>query len=313
MDAHSNTESTSKAVRSRSEAIDALLGLAIIGVVYIHANSIGGNGWTALSIWWVWGVPVFIAYSAYFGALSLQRQGSSSYVRKRLIRLGIPFVLYSLLYFFVNADFSDLSLKDAITRHWSGYGWSGQYYFIILIQLALVWPLVGRLRLSWHMLVWTIIGFVVVSPFIAWWFASNELVSKIGDRPFVYWIPYVFTGLSLANCQSVVGSWTRLKSSLLLVCLSLLALLILVENRLWDSKGLSAGSIYLQASTYSIGSLWAIWGPTALSGCLPKGLLHLLAQLGRWSLGIFCLNPLVIIGVSRGIAISGSYCQKSCS
>ena len=135
----------------RNIKIDQIKGAAILGVIFIHGSQFsGGHGFLHEITYAISrvAVPYFITLFCYFMEKSLTKNENhmSIYVG-RFNKLLIPFLSWSLMYFILTANFSYLVLNPIkiFTMYWSGYGWSGQYFFILLFQLIIVFPLIRRL------------------------------------------------------------------------------------------------------------------------------------------------------------------------
>lgn len=191
---------------SRSISADLIKTGSIIGVVFIHGSSLLGTSsdfQTYASAWFRFCVPCFIILWAYFFEKSFAAKNNTEriqYIKKRFIHLLILFFAWSLLYFLLLVDWTTLSVSKMITIHFSGYGWSGQYFFIILFQLLLLYPLLRRCYIH-HILRYSILLFCIIA-YVYWGYYYDiipELLKKLGDRPFIFWLPYVFCGIALAN------------------------------------------------------------------------------------------------------------------
>ena len=188
----------------RNNYIDLMKAVSIFGVVWIHGASIlGGSDFTSfVSDAFRFAVPAFIIFWAYFFEKSFSRASGSrlTFLANRFSDLFVVFLIWSVLYFLVLADFDNLSFSSTITRHFSGYGWSGQYFFIILFQLILFYSII-RWAYSVAYIRFLCITVCVVLYFWLGYFGSSvpDLVWKLGDRLFVYWIPYVFVGIYFAR------------------------------------------------------------------------------------------------------------------
>lgn len=116
----------------------------------------------------------------------------------------IVFLLWSILYFILLANLKTLTLSTLITQHFSDYGWAGQYYFIILFQLILLFPFLRKIYLNkvlCYVITTLIICLYLFSSFYPEYFPSTYY--KLGDRPFYLWIPYVFAGIGLARNEFI--------------------------------------------------------------------------------------------------------------
>lgn len=194
----------------------------------------------------------------------------------------------------MTGDFTSLTATKAVTKHWLGYGWSGQYYFIILFQLVALFALIrymSRLLFTFPlaMLAVSLMFFAVLtySPVF-----SIPAVEKMGDRPFFYWLPYVFVGILSARTQ------IQQKIAMPPVVVVLLLLLIPVETYFCEKFGFGLSSYFFPSvftgSIILFGSLMSSATDTSIAN---KKIQHLVSVVSQNTLGIFCINPLIIIAV----------------
>ncbi|HEY2584815.1 MAG TPA: acyltransferase, partial [Tepidisphaeraceae bacterium] len=199
-------ESTAVSVpvdKTRDSAIDVMRGLAIIGVVYVHGSWLLGHGAAPVipSDWFRYDVGAFVAIAAYLASRSTSAQSLGYWpaVGKRLSRLWMPFLVWSLLYFACNADWRTLTPTKLLTRHFLGYGWSGQYYFLILFQLALIQPFFHRMRVSARMVAAIYAVGALGLALLHCGVPGSEFALKLAERPVVYWAPFIGLGVWLAH------------------------------------------------------------------------------------------------------------------
>jgi hypothetical protein len=188
----------------------------------------------------------------------------------------------------MTADFKNLTFISILSKHWSGYGWSGQYYFIILFQLILLFPLFHLLaaNLKKHIVALYILSiiFYIVIAYSGWFHIS--VVSKINDRPFLYWIPYVLLGIIYAN-KSIF------KFSLPL-SLGLISILLVPLELYWVHP--KSESVYMLPSVFiSTMVLLSSMESKVSYSSIPAWAVKPVQKLASHTLGIFCVNPFVII------------------
>ncbi|MGE9293089.1 MAG: acyltransferase family protein [Puniceicoccales bacterium] len=200
-----------------------LKAISIFGVVYIHASGI----WARDSLFrhfWVdvfrFGVPCFIIVWAYFFEIGYAKRAGRDklkYQAGKTFHIFIVFLTWSLLYFALRADFSELTLRRLIVWHFFGTGWSGQYFFIILFQLVVLYPI---LRWAYqHRWIRNIVLLVILIVYILSSYFSGalgEATTKLGDRPCIYWIPYVFLGIALTSRPLFQAPWALVLTVLLI-------------------------------------------------------------------------------------------------
>ena len=280
---------------NRNPSIDILKTIAIFGVVWIHGSTLLGSLSTfniVVSQMFRFAVPTFIIIWAYFLEKGLQKRTNVwAYYRRRFLYLFSVYFFWSLLYFLLLADWDQLSLKSAISKHWSGYGWSGQFFFIILFQLLLLFP---GIRIVFDNALFRkgtiVVGMLLFITFGYFDTFFPEIIWKIGDRFFVYWIPYAFWGIYLAREPQLSFSfWGCL--SVLLIPLEFLLL-----------KGTDPMfSQYVSPSVFLASIL--ITGPFLLrrSNDFSAWQKKLSSFIGNNTMTVFVANPIVIIVVSTCI------------
>ncbi|MDY3561939.1 acyltransferase [Gemmata sp. JC673] len=182
--------------KTRDGRSDELKALAIVGVVCIHAGLPYAD---ALRFC----VPVFLSIWAYHYDQGLSRRQDRvwAYAWQRFIRLLIPYAFWTAVYlplFHPLSEWQSTPLSIIVNGWLGGYGWSGQYFFIILFQLTFLFPLLHRYTSPISLWVVLAVG-VICNPLADYFLFRSYAVSGIGDRLFVYWLPYVFIGIALAR------------------------------------------------------------------------------------------------------------------
>lgn len=272
---------------SRLVAVDFWKSVAIFGVVWIHCSYIVPHAptyidWT--SPLFLFCVPVFIAFWAHFAEKSA-RKPSWTYRGSlgRSLRLLVPFLVWSLAYWILKGDFGGGAVHQ-ITAYWSGYGWPGQYFFVILLQLILVFPWLRRL--ARRVPFWANLGatLALLAAFAGFPEPATSLV-KLGDRPFVYWIPYVVLGIHTVDRKIPrVPIWLVLGA----------IVLIPLDVKFLDSRIASVGP-YLRPSVFlaSVLIVLSAFGDAAKPGPSTR-FQDIAGWISNNSLAIFCLNPLFL-------------------
>lgn|GEM_PF-989545 len=281
----------------RNASADILKALAIVAVVFIHgANLIpykptnfdlSKSNSSLIFNSFRFCVPVFIFIWAYFQEKSIIKKGLTT-LKPRLYRLFIPFAFWSSLYFVRLADFEHLNLSSTLSKHWSGYGWSGQYYFIILFQLIFLYPIIRMASLKLIKFpALAIASFFIFYILVAYSNLFNyNIVNKISYRPFVYWLPYVTIGIIYAHRNIF-----KLRPG---IYIGFLSLLIIPAEIYWLRP--NTEETYLLPSTF-VSSL-LLCGAMMSREIKYERLKPIFAKpihvLANNTLGIFCINPLVI-------------------
>jgi hypothetical protein len=296
---------------SRLASPDILKVISITAVVFIHGSSLiplspSDSGGTVyifnLNLMFRFCVPIFIFLWAYFQEKSTLKHGSTTLLRSRFYTLFIPFFFWSLVYFVITANFKALTLTKILTIHWTGFGWSGQYYFVILFQLILLFPIIRWISLK----VARFLPMVYITSLIMYGLISYtgwlylDAVGKIGDRPFIYWLPYAILGVIYAHKNIF-----HVKVPLLLGLIS--AGLIALEFHIFNLREVG---IYLHLAVFITSFILLSFLEYRISyASLSRPVAWVIQIVAKNTLGIFCLNPLVIIVASAffhsyGIALN---------
>lgn len=294
-------------MKVRSASADILKAISILSVVYIHASylipfksaepDISTRDLDFLLNALRFCVPVFIFIWAYFAEKSAIKNDGLR-VRSRLFTLFTPFLFWSLIYFVIIADFGNLNIGSVISQNWTGYGWSGQYYFIIIFQLLLLFPIVRKITLPIAKLHTTIfvtaVLFYSIITYSSWF--NISLIGKLGYRPFFYWIPYVMLGIIAAHRNIF-----HIQLPGVIIILS--PILILAEVYLLNT---TSTFIYTLPSVFICtmilcSTIQSTFGYSQLNPLVS----NIIQSLASSTLGIFCLNPLVIISFSALFQTAG--------
>ena len=177
---------------------DWLKAAAIVGVVCIHAGLPFHDVFR-------FGVPVFVGLWAFYLEKALARRRPETHLRfmmQRMVELAVPYLAWTLLYIekFYASRWSATPLHTIVGGWFGGYGWSGQYYFVILFQLTLLFPLLRRCVAQVPTLPVIVAG-VALNVLAGYWLLEQRWIGAVGDRLFIYWVPYVVMGIALARGQ----------------------------------------------------------------------------------------------------------------
>ncbi len=181
---------------ARDDRSDELKAAAIVGVVGIHV------GWPYADVF-RYCVPVFVAVWAFHYEQGLARRPDAAwpYARQRFIRLLIPYAFWTLLYLGRDhppGDWAATPVRTIVGDWFGGNGWAGQYFFIIVFQLTVLMPVLRRGVTPGS--VWAVlVGGAAVNAVAVYWLFDRRAVAEVGDRLFVYWLPYLFLGVAFAR------------------------------------------------------------------------------------------------------------------
>ncbi|WYL93326.1 MAG: acyltransferase family protein [Gloeotrichia echinulata IR180] len=287
---------------SRNISIDAVKGIASIGVVIIHASGYMED--TNLHVWLKaicrFAVPVFVFFFVYFLELTFNRKNDIFKITlQKLTLLGIPFIFWTALYILIAFFHSKSTEKIPIVMHllnwqvWTYQGWAGQYFFVVLFQSILLLAVLRQLS-SVFWVVIAVISLIFNSAIIYWHPIST--LQKFGYLTPNVWLPYLCMGLLFAQHLPklpIMPFWLRLLTFLSpnLIAVELLYTVGTDESivYLFPSIFISSTLIVLTASSYGEGRFT-----------------RLLSRVGQSSMAVFCMNPLLIPILKRFIPVDAN-------
>lgn len=230
---------------------------------------------------------------------SFIKRGKSN-VWTRFYQLFIPFVFWSVIYFLLTADFKQLSITSIITKYWLGFGWSGQYYFIILFQLILLFPIIRLLSIKLSRFlpaIYLISLLLFILLAYSTWF-QHSAIGKISHRPFFYWLPYTILGIIAAQ-KKIFKFPLPLPIGILSIALVPLEIFFLHPQTV---SAYILPSIFI-STMLIISSIESVPHSTGIK----TRYADFISTIAGLTLGIFCLNPLVVITLGRLLKTQGLF------
>ncbi len=290
-------------LRERSTAADLLKGVSIVGVLWIHFG---------LPLSWVFRfcVPVFICVWAYFFEKSLQRTEPKGNSKKHLVfykftQLFIPYLFWTILYMIIlhsGEEWVNTPIHTIIGGWFGGYGWAGQYFFIILFQWVFLFP-IFRCYVCENNYKAIIIFSVLFNFLAAHFFFGSRIVSGFNDRMFFYWVPYVALGICFARGFPKRNGKLFVFGILAFIALSFEKPLGGYKTDLFPiyfSGMCSIGSILLLLSVGSPGGVGVNIFPQ-------NKLVKVLCEVGKNSFSIFVSHNLIVIFMHKVELASTSF------
>ncbi|MEI6948976.1 acyltransferase [Paraflavisolibacter sp. H34] len=276
---------------NRSVTADLIKVISIFGVVFIHGSYLmGATSFISQNLLYLFrfAVPCFIFIWTYFFEKSYAKKDDAQrklYLKERFIQLFRIFLIWSSIYFIYLVKWDTLTPQKFISTHFTGFGWAGQYFFIILFQLILLFPFIRFVYSKKILRSFTVILLIFLYILWGWGYSSvPPLLKKFSDTPFVFWLPYVLLGIATAR-----GHVRRLP----VVCSAALVLILLefhvlrhynIDHSPYVTPGVLIGSslfcISLLQYPMTIKSFW---------------LSKLIGFIGNNTMTIFVLNPMVIL------------------
>lgn len=208
---------------SREIGADFIRILAIIGVVYIHSDSItssltnyvGGSSWWLAAFFQSYfriAVPLFVMLSGYLWLeLKNKTPNFRSIFQKARARIGVPLLVWSGIYFWWQGFWwqNPLSFKTALTHFFQGQN-QHLYFLFIIFGLYLLIPFIksGWKNLSFsrktiEATLWMLVGIM--------WLAENYFSpATVRLNSFTCFVPYIGYFLFGSVLSRTKPSWQEI-------------------------------------------------------------------------------------------------------
>lgn len=267
---------------ARNQKIQYFRGLAIIAVVLIH---------TCPSGLWQVGIKPFINFAvATFLFLSgyLTRTENTdwqSFFKKRIIRVLIPYLIWSILYSIILS--SHLTLKGLIIDILTARATGHMYFIFVYIQFVLLTPLLGKLATSKFR--WT--GWLVTPAALLIFYyyplipgqTLHPVFVKAYGLSFLGWFTFYYLGLLLGNNLLQIDH--KSKNILLLFIISIA--IQVVEGYMLLRYGVSNCGTQLKLSTVLTSTLFILLAYKYIRSERQLFSSKLLLTIGNYSFGIY--------------------------
>ena len=271
---------------SRSNMIQIFRAIAIIAVVMIHTTP-HGHYQVICRPFINFSVATFLFLSGYL--TKVENDNWPKFYKKRIIRVFIPYVIWTLLY---TLAFHDIKLlpTNLLTTKAAVH----LYYIFVYIQFVLLTPLIGKLAKSrYRNLGWLISPISVIIFKYYWLLTGQELnnnVDLIWSDSCLGWFTFYYLGLILGNKIIVKNYSLKVLSFMYLASIALQMLegygLLLLGDKNCGSQ--------LKISSLLTSALFLL----IIYAILKDGRFDIknktLRLIGDYSFGIFLLHYMVI-------------------
>lgn len=170
-----------------SKKIQILRAMAIIAVVAIHTCADGTAG-VIIRPFLNFAVALFLGISGY-----LTKTDIPGYkVRKRLLRVFIPYTIWSLIFTAVRQTWSDFP-ENFLT----GYSCGVFYFVVVYMELTILAPLIGKLiRSRYHAAGFLITPLAIFIQYI-FEFRDHEIPKPYNEVFFPVWFIFFYVGMMI--------------------------------------------------------------------------------------------------------------------
>ena len=184
----------------RNKKIQVLRAVSIIAVVLIHTCPVG-EVQVFVRPFINFGVATFLFLSGYLTNLSKIK--IKQFYKKRIIRVLIPYVIWTILYTTVSLITSgEMDVKRYFINFVTAGAAATLYYILVYIQFVLLTPLMGKLLYKPYWWIGLLITPLALSVRYYWLFSGtepNSVVSTIFNNCCLNWFLFYYLGLYFGN------------------------------------------------------------------------------------------------------------------
>lgn len=275
--------------KDKNPKIQILRAIAIIAVVIIHTCPIGEIQ-VYIRPFVNFSVAMFLFLSGYLTDVS--KMNVKEFYKKRIIRVLIPYTIWSILYTTIGFTSGGINLKKYVFNYITAGGAATMYYIFVYIQLVLLTPLLGKLlkKKYWYL------GFVI-SPIALlinyYWLLSkttpNTYISIVWGVCCLVWITSYYLGLYLKNINNKEYNIKKL----VLVYILAIALQI-AEGYVWYSMGEVNCGTQAKISCLLTSSIFILLAYQYIKSSRFKGNNRLMVLIGNYSFGIYISHLMIL-------------------
>lgn len=301
-----------KTKKKKDLSIQAFRGLAIIAVVVNHSidafnyfdireNFFQQNGISFLLAQSVnFAVPLFFFISGYFAHRVNINSFSeyTSYCRKKLSRILIPYLFWSLFTLVVFESMYGWNFSEISVSFLTGSIQSPYYFLIVLSQLILLTPLLiscseNRLQsAAWMTVTPCAVALLYLSKFVFDYSPKFKFFAPL----FCFWISFYFAGILFAKNKSIVSWLERHPARMICVCMTMFFLSCAESLGLyWYMGGSLVSQLRFLTIFFSVSLILSFFAIKNYFTSWPS----VLVKLGEYSFGIYLIHSMFLPLMSR--------------
>jgi peptidoglycan/LPS O-acetylase OafA/YrhL len=271
----------------KNSKVQILRALSIITVILIHTCP--GGLWQVVCRPFInFGVAMFIFLSGYL--TKIENDNWIAFYKKRIIRVLIPYIIWSILYTISNGVDVTLIIFNLITTKSSAQ----LYYVFVYIQFVILTPLLGKLIQSKYRWIGWLIAPVSMIVFRYYWLFNgiqiNKYVSTLGSVCCLSWFSYYYLGLLLGNKIKIC---TYSQKKLSLFCIISIALQM-VDGYGWLQLGEANCGTQIKLTSFLTSTLCILLAYKFINNDSFKPKSKLLVLIGDCSFGIYLSHMLIM-------------------
>lgn len=217
-----------------------------------------------------------------------------AFFKKRIIRVIIPYIIWTVLYTIASRDIGKLPENLLIAK-----AAAPMYYIFVYIQFVLLTPLLGKLATSKYQFIGWIVAPISVLIFKYYWLLTgqelNPYLSIIWSDACLGWFTFYYLGLVFGN--HIIKREYTLKGSI--ICYFASILIQILEGYGWFVLGVTNCGTQIKLSSFLTSSIFLLITYTILKEGKCEFKNTFFRTLGDYSFGIY-LCHIMVLNILRG-------------
>ena len=277
-------------LKDKNNKIQILRAVAIIAVVMIHTCK-NGIMQVYARPFINFAVATFLFLSGYLTDVS--KINIKEFYKRRIIRVIIPYTIWSILYTTVGSITNGIEFKQYIINYITAQGAASLYYIFVYIQFVLLTPLLGKLinNKYWYL------GFLIAPLSLSikyYWLLSDVVANK-----YIYaiwricclgWFTFYYLGLYLKNSKRN----KKYNNNMLIIIYAISIIIQICEGYIWYKLGEVNCGTQLKLSSLLTSSIFILLAYNYIKdskfNCNNKALI----TIGNYSFGIYISHLMVL-------------------
>lgn len=270
-------------IKEKNPKIQILRAIAIIAVVMIHTCP-SGKWQFFIRPFINFAVATFLFLSGYL--TNIETSDWKAFYKKRIIRVIIPYIIWTILYTTAYNIGDGLTLKKYVTNLLTTKSEATLYYIFVYIQFVILTPFLCKLAKSKHKYIVFLITPISVTIKYYWLFNNikpNNYISTLWDICCLGWFTFYYLGLLLGN--KIINKQYDIKKLLYIYIISII--IQIFEGYGWFLLGESNCGTQLKVSSYLTNSIFILISYWYINNQNINYTNKLLILLGNYSFGIY--------------------------
>ena len=278
-------------MKVKNPKIQILRALSIISVVIIHMLP-SGLSQVFLRPFLNFAVATFLFLSGYLTNLSIYNW--KVFCKKRILRVIIPYIIWTIIYTTISFIGHDLDIKKYIVNLLTANAASTLYYLLVYMQFVLLTPFLSKLiksKVNW-------IGWIISPLFLLikyYWLifdkVPNKLFSTIYGISCLGWFIFYYLGLLLGN--DYIKKKYNIKKIIVFYLISIG--LQIAEGYFWYLLGNINCGTQLKLSSILTSLLFCLISYWYINNEKINYKSNCLVLIGNYSFGIYILHLLIMM------------------